>query len=94
MTNYKNVALVKFDMYTDSFNTVYNAIKKADEKKSTEKTRELLTAMHKIALYVNSIEIDLNASDRIISDMRLSKNRAIERARRCEEKQNNLNLKL
>jgi len=96
--NYKNVALVKYDMYTDNFNKVYNLIKKKYDEKPTPRLSELLFAMHQIAVYVNSIEIDLNASDRIISDTRLAKNRAIERARkseaRVEELEKKLNFKL
>lgn len=93
-SNYKNVALVKYDLYTDNFNKVYYTIKKSHDKKPTEKTKELLNAMHQIALYVNSLEIDLNASNEVISTMRLDKNRAILRARKCEDKYKDLNLKL
>jgi len=91
--NYKNVALVKYDMYTDNFNKVYNLIKKKYDEKPTPKLSELLHAMHQIAVYVNSIEIDLNASDKLLSDMRLDKNRAIERARKAEAKIEELELK-
>ena len=93
-SNYKNVALVKYDLYTDNFNTVYYTIKKAYDKKPTDDRKKLLTAMQNIALYVNSLEIDLTASNEVISTMRLDKNRAILRARKCEEKYKNLNIKL
>lgn len=92
------VFLEKYEMYTETFDIIYKAINEAHTKKPSEKTRELLNCLYRIAIYVNSLEADVNAMQRVLSNMRLDKNRAIERARRSEkdleEMKQKLNFKL
>jgi hypothetical protein len=83
-TSLRKTFLVKYDLYTLNFDKVYDPIKKAHNKNPTPKTTEMLNALHQIAIYINSVEADLNAMVKINSDGRLDKNRAILRARRSE----------
>ena len=83
-TSLRKTFLLKYDLYTENFDKVYKPIKAAHNKKPTPKTTEMLNALHQIAIYINSVEADLNAMVKINSDDRLDKNRAILRARKSE----------
>jgi len=88
------VFLEKYEMYTETFDIIYKAINEAHTKKPSEKTRKLLNCLYRIAIYVNSLEADVTAMQRVLSTMRLDKNRAIERARRSEKELEEMKQKL
>ena len=79
------VNLIAYVEYCNDFELVYNLLKDANLKKPTEKLGLMISSMHRIALYVNTLEGNTSNMYKAVDEYRESKNRAVIRARKSEE---------
>jgi len=72
--------------YLENIMKILEVLGEWDRMKPTETTKQLIKAATQIGFYVNNLELDLLAHRTFESEHRQDKARAIERARRAEER--------
>lgn len=73
--------------YLTSMDTALNIVKKWNDNSDNKELRELINALVDINVYVSSLELERRSFDNIVSELRLSKNRAVLRARKAEDEE-------
>ena len=72
--------------YLASMDTALNIVKSwLDAKPENKELQELAKGLMDISIYVSGLELERRSFDTIVTDLRLSKNRAVMRARNAEE---------
>lgn len=71
--------------YIADADSALQIIKKWQEKSDNEELRLLSESIVRIVFYANKLELESYCYNRLISEARADKNRAIERARRVEK---------
>lgn len=72
--------------YLENIMKILEVLGEWDRMKPTETTKQLVKAATQIGFYVNNLELDLLAHRTFESEYRQHKVRAIERARKAEER--------
>ena len=72
--------------YLENIMKILEVLGEWDRMKPTETTKQLVKAATQIGFYVNNLELDLLAYRTFESEYRQDKVRAIERARKAEER--------
>ena len=72
--------------YYGNIELLSNVVLEALKKQETPKLVDMSKAISQIAFYVNNLQEDRKMYNRSLSEYRSDRNRAIERARRAEEK--------
>tara|TARA_R100001163_G_C5054082_1_gene190645 strand:+ start:299 stop:607 length:309 start_codon:yes stop_codon:yes gene_type:complete len=82
----KKIENLKYIQYVTNFNIVSSTLQKWIKLKPNKEVDQMLGALAEIAGYVNNLESNENMRNKIISQYRADKIRAINRAQRAEEK--------
>ena len=82
----KKIENLKYIQYVTNFNIVSRTLQKWIKLKPNKEVDQMLGALAEIAGYVNNLESNENMRNKIISQYRADKIRAINRAQRAEEK--------
>ncbi|MCH1614039.1 MAG: hypothetical protein L7S72_12175 [Flavobacteriales bacterium] len=90
----KKIETLKDIEYQGNIQLLANIILDAIKKKETDKLKKMSEAISNIAFYVNSLQLDRWGYNKSIDDYKSQKNRAIERARKAEEKIEKLEVEL
>ena len=90
----KKIETLKDIEYQGNIQFLANIILDAIKKKETDKLNRMAEAISDIAFYVNSLQLDRWGYNKSINDYKNQKNRAIERARKAEEKIEKLEVEL
>tara|TARA_R110000868_G_scaffold113411_3_gene304411 strand:- start:103 stop:399 length:297 start_codon:yes stop_codon:yes gene_type:complete len=85
---------IKEGKYAANITEILTVIGEWDKLKPTETTKRLLRAAIEISFYVNNIQVDLMAHRQVQSEYRADKLRAVERARKAEERVEELQITL
>jgi hypothetical protein len=89
MNKIKNIKDMKYFSNMELLSTL---VLKAIKKKPTETLSKMSKAIVEVTFYVNELQSDRWAYDKALSDYRADKNRAIERARKVEKKNEDLQI--
>lgn len=73
--------------YLASMDTALNIVKKWNDTSDNKELKQLINALVDINVYVSSLELERRSFDNIVSELRLSKNRAVLRARKAEDEE-------
>lgn len=82
----KKIENLKYIQYVTNFNIVSSTLQKWIKLKPNKEVDQMLGALAEIAGYVNNLESNENMRNKIISQYRADKIRAINRAQKAEEK--------
>ncbi len=82
----KKIENLKYIQYVTNFNIVSSTLQKWIKLKPNKEVDTMLGALAEIAGYVNNLESNESMRNKIISQYRSDKIRAINRAQRAEEK--------
>ena len=82
----KKIENLKYIQYVTNFNIVSSTLQKWIKLKPNKEVDQMLGALAEIAGYVNNLESNESMRNKIISQYRADKIRAINRAQRAEEK--------
>ena len=82
----KKIENLKYIQYVTNFNIVSSTLQKWIKLKPNKEVDQMLGALAEIAWYVNNLESNESMRNKIISQYRADKIRAINRAQRAEEK--------
>tara|TARA_R100001463_G_scaffold11352_2_gene31823 strand:+ start:1627 stop:1935 length:309 start_codon:yes stop_codon:yes gene_type:complete len=82
----KKIENLKYIQYVTNFNIVSSTLQKWIKLKPNKEVDQMLGALAEIAGYVNNLESNESMRNKIISQYRSDKIRAINRAQRAEEK--------
>ena len=76
--------------YCSSFDLVHDLLQKANKDKPTDKLSAMISAMRKIALYVNHLDGNISKVYAIAEEYKEDKIRAVLRARKSEDERQSL----
>lgn len=71
--------------YLGNIQLLSTLVLEAQQKKDSEKLKEMASAIIGITFYVNNLQMDRKCYNKAMSEFRLDKNRAVLRARKADE---------